>query len=176
MAWQQCILDLFLRIENDVEQVLDGLSREELHHQPLPHSNTISWLVWHLTRSHDRNVSELAGQEQLWIIEGWYAQFNRPPDPAETGFGHSAEEAAAFRAPDSGTLLAYHRAVVAQIRQYILQTLSEEELEREASSPTLQNTTPVHRRLVGILSEGLQHVGQAAYVRGLLSRHGWLGR
>lgn len=28
MAWQHCILDLFLRIAHDVEQVLDGLHED----------------------------------------------------------------------------------------------------------------------------------------------------
>jgi hypothetical protein len=118
----------------------------------------------------------LAGQEQLWITAGWYAQFNRPPEPAETGFGHNAEDASAFRAPDGRILLAYHQAVVERIRQYILNTLSEGELDRSVYSPTLRNSAAVQLRLVGILSEGLQHVGQAAYVRGLLKGHGWLGR
>jgi hypothetical protein len=169
-------MDIFLRIAQDLEQVLAGLSVEELQYQPHPDSNSIGWLTWHLTRSHDRNISELAGQEQLWISEGWHARFNRPPDPAETGFGHRAADAAAFRAPDSRTLLAYHHAVVERIRQYILHTLSEGELDREIYSPTLRNTATVRRRLVGIISEGLQHAGQAAYVRGLLAGHGWLGR
>jgi hypothetical protein len=159
MAWQQLILDLFLRIADDVEQVLGGF-----------------WIVWHLTRSQDRNISELAGQEQLWIIEGWYAQFGRPPDPSETGFGHSRADATAFRAPDGRMLLAYNRSVVKRVRQYISNTLSEEELNREAYSPTFRNTWTVRRRILGIVSEGLEHVGQAAYVRGLLKGHGWLGR
>jgi len=176
MAWQHCILDLFLRIEQDVQHVLDGLHGDELNRQPNPDSNTIGWLVWHLTRSHDRNISELAGQEQLWITARWYAKFSLSPDPDETGFGHNAEEAGAFRAPDGRILIAYHQAVLVRIRQYILHTLSEGELERAAYSPTFRNTVTVQRRLVGIMSEGLQHVGQAAYVRGLLKGHGWLGR
>jgi hypothetical protein len=176
MAWQQFILDLFLRIADDVEQVLGGLNDEELHHQPDPDGNSIGWIVWHLTRSQDRNISELAGQEQLWIIEGWYAQFGRPPDPSETGFGHSRADATAFRAPDGRMLLAYNRSVVKRVRQYISNTLSEEELNREAYSPTFRNTWTVRRRILGIVSEGLEHVGQAAYVRGLLKGYGWLGR
>jgi len=176
MVWQQFILDLFLRIAHDVEQVVECLNEEELHHQPDPKGNSIGWLVWHLTRSHDRNISELADQEQLWITEGWYAQFGHPPDPAETGFGHSKDDASAFKAPDGRMLPAYNRSVVKQIRQYILDTLSEMELDREVYSPTFRNTWTVRRRLLGILSEGLQHVGQAAYVRGLLKGHGWLGR
>jgi hypothetical protein len=176
MAWQHCIMDIFLRIAHDLEQVLEGLTVEELHHQPGPASNSIGWLAWHLTRSHDRNISELAGQDQLWITEGWYAKFSRAPDPAETGVGHSAAEANAFRAPNSRLLLDYHQAVVERIRHYVLSALSEEELDREVDSPTLRQTATVQRRLVGIISEGLQHIGQAAYGRGLLTGHGWLGR
>jgi DinB superfamily len=176
MVWQHCIMDIFLRIAHDLAQVLEGLTVEELHHQPGPASNSIGWLAWHLTRSHDRNISELAGQDQLWITEGWYVKFSRAPDPTETGVGHSAAEATAFRAPDCRVLLDYHHAVVERIRHYVLRTLSEEELDREVDSPTLRQTATVQRRLVGIISEGLQHVGQAAYGRGLLQGHGWLGR
>lgn len=176
MVWQHFILDLFLRISDDVEQVLNGLNEDNLHHRPELNGNSIAWLIWHLTRSHDRNISEMAGQEQLWITEGWYAQFGRHADPKETGFGHSLEDATAFRAPDGRMLLAYNRAVVKRIRHYMTNTLSEEELDRETYSPTFRNTWTVRRRLLGILSEGFQHVGQAAYVRGLLKGHGWLGR
>ncbi len=73
MAWQQLVMDVFLRISRDREQVLDGLDADELHEQPFPNGNTIAWLTWHLTRSHDRNISKLAGEDQLWITEGWYA-------------------------------------------------------------------------------------------------------
>ena len=176
MAWQHFTLDLFLRIAQDVEQVLNGLNEEELHHQLSPNCNSIGWLVWHLTRSHDRNISELSGREQLWITEGWYTQFNRPPDPSDTGFGQSAEEATSFRAPDGGKLLTYNQVVVERIREYILYTLSEGDLEKEIYSPTLGNTWTIRRRLVGILAEGFEHVGQAAYIHGLIKGHGWLGR
>ena len=176
MAWQELVLDLFLRISQDCERVLDGLDTHELHQQPLLNSNTIAWLIWHLTRSHDRNISELAAQEQIWITEGWHAKFNRPPGPGETGFGHSAEDTAAFRALDGRALLDYHRAVVDRIRHYILHSMTEDDLDRDAYSPTFRDTSTVRRRLVGIVSEGFQHVGQAAYGRGVIDGHGWLGR
>src|SRR5262245_29766508 len=59
IVWQPFVLDLFLRIAHDLEQALEGLTVEELHYQPSPASNSIAWLAWHLTRSHDRNISEL---------------------------------------------------------------------------------------------------------------------
>jgi len=175
MKWQTLINDTFIRISEELERVLDGLSVDELNRRP-DGGNSIGWLTWHLTRSHDRNLSELAGREQIWIRDGWYARFNCNPDPGETGVGHSADEAAAFSSPEAGVILKYHRSVVGLASEYIEESLSEMELEREATSPTLKSTFPVERRLVGIISEGLQHVGQAAYVRGLIKGQGWLGR
>ena len=175
MEWQQLIMDLFLRISQELERVLDGLTVDDLNQRPSSDCNSIGWIAWHLTRSHDRNMTELMGEEQLWIKGGWHAKFNRAADPADTGFGHSSEEVAAFRSPDSKTLMGYHRAVVKQIERYISNTLSEEELEREAYSPTLRIVATVRTRLVGVINDSLQHVGQAAYVCGLLKGKGGLG-
>ncbi len=176
MEWQQLIIDIFNRIAEQLKEVLEGLTPDELNQQPAPDANTIGWLNWHLTRSHDRNMSELAGKEQLWTGDGWYTKFNRAPDPAETGVGHSPKDMAAFRAPDSRTILEYHNAVLERIRDYIGSTLAEAELDREVYSPTFCNTHTGRRRLLGVINDGLQHLGQAAYVRGLLKGHGWLGR
>ena len=176
MEWQQLIMDLFRRISQELENVLDGLTVDDLNHRPAPDCNSIGWLVWHLTRSHDRNITELAAEEQVWIKDKWYAKFNRAPDPAETGVKHTSEDVTAFKSPEGRVLLEYHRAVLERIENYISNKLSESELEREAHSPTLHTTFPASRRLVGVINEGFQHVGQAAYVRGLLKGKGWLGR
>ena len=79
----------------------------------------------------------------------------------------------AFKSPDSKTILGYHRAVVELAKQYVTNNLSETDLKRKTRSPTLKNVTTVKWRLIGIISEGLQHVGQAAYVRGQLEGRGW---
>ena len=176
MEWQLLITDFFVRIAEELERVLNGLTMDELNQMPNSDGNSIGWLAWHLTRSHDRNISELAGEKQLWIKDNWHARFNRAPDPTETGVGHSSEDIAAFRSPDGKTLLEYHRAVLEIAKRYISGTLSETDLKREVESPTLRNVATVRVRLVGIISEGLQHVGQAAYVRGLLQGKDWLGR
>ena len=176
MEWQLLITDLFVRISQELEKVLEGLTVDDLNQQPSPDCNSIGWLAWHLTRSHDRNITELAAEEQVWIKDEWHAKFSRAPDPTDTGFGHTSEDVAAFKSPEGRILLEYHRAVVNQIERYLSSTLSESELKREAYSPTLHTTFPVRKRLVGIIREGFEHVGQAAYVRGLLKGKGWLGR
>jgi hypothetical protein len=176
MEWQQFIINIFEQISNELEHTLDGLTVEEMNQQPSPGGNSIGWLAWHLTRSHDRNMSEIAGEEQLWISDKWHARFNRLPDPAETGFGHNAQDAATFRSPDGRVILDYHRAVVARIKNYINSRLSEAELDRDTYSPTLNMTAPVSRRLLGVINDAYQHLGQAAYARGLIKGWGWLGR
>jgi hypothetical protein len=168
-TWQPLVADQIRRVQRDLESTLDGIDPALLDRSPGPAANTIGWLAWHLTRSHDRNVSELRGAPQLWIASGWHERFGRGPDPGETGFGHSADELAAFRSPPAAVLVAYHAAVVHMVLGY-LREAPDDELGRETTSPTLGNTRTVQSRLVGVLAEGLQHVGQMAYLRGLLSR------
>ena len=176
MEWQQLITDLFVRISQELERVLGGLTVYDLNRRPHPDCNSIGWLCWHLTRSHDRNLSELVKKQQLWIRDEWHTRFNRAPDPTDTGFGHSPEAVAAFKSPDNKTILEYHNAVLELAKQYINNNLSETDLKRRVKSPTLKNVATVRRRLLGIISEGLQHVGQAAYVRGQLEGKDWRDR
>ena len=168
MEFQLLITDYFIRISDELEQVLDGLPSKDLNKQPAPGANSIGWLAWHLTRSHDRNLSEIYRKQQLWITDKWYEKFGRTPDPSETGLGHNSEEMVAFESPDGKTILKYHHAVLERAKMYIENNLSATELKRRVKSPTMKNTNTVRGRLLGIVSEGFQHVGQAAYVRGLL--------
>jgi hypothetical protein len=172
MKWQQLVMGEFLRIEQELVRVLNELTVDEINRQPAPDCNSIGWLAWHLTRSHDRNMSELMGEEQLWIADLWHARFNRAPDPGETGVGHTTEQAEAFRLPDSEVLMDYHHAILKRIEQYIVNRLTEEELDRETLSPTLKNVATVSTRITGVIQQGFLHVGQAGYVRGLLKGKG----
>ncbi len=175
MEGQQLITDIFVRIAQGLERVLDGLTVDDLNQRPGADCNSIGWLAWHLTRCQDREIGEVMGEEQLWIKGGWHARFNRAAEPADTGFGHSSADVAAFRSPDGKTLLAYHRAVLERSKDYIGSKLSVAELATESESPTVATIDTVGACLVGVISGNLQHVGQAAYVRGLLKGKGWLG-
>jgi hypothetical protein len=172
MKYEQFVLDIFLRLRNELEMVLEGLTAEEMNSQPKPHSNSIGWLIWHSIRSQDRLNSDLFAEDQRWISEKWYAKFNRQADPKDTGVGHNLAQVAEFRAPDVQTYLQYYESVFARTREYILTRLSVEDLERELVSPTLGITTTVESRLIGTINN-FQHVGQAGYVKGLLKGKGW---
>ena len=170
MGWQQLIIDIYERISQVLESALEGLTQDDLNQQPNPDSNSMGWLVWHLTRVQDRAIADLAGEEQLWVKDTWHSRFIRPADPQDVGVGHSQEDLAAFRSPDVQTLLAYHHAVLERAKQY-LSSLSQTDLDREIDHPRYPR---VGLRLPPIISDNLQHAGQVAYVRGLLKGKGWL--
>lgn len=175
MKWQQFITDQFQRMSAELEQVLDGLTIEDIHKRPAPGANPIGWLCWHVTRSFDRLLGDVVLGEQLWIKDGWHKKFNRLPDFNDTGSGYTDAQVDALKIPDLKTLLAYHRAVMRPLLNY-LGNLTEKELDRQTPDSQRPGTTrPVHDRLIAVLNN-LQHVGQAGYVRGLLKGRGWYGR
>lgn len=173
MEWQELIKDGYERVLQALEEVLDGLNENDLNEQPRSDCNSMGWLAWHLTRVQDDHIADLIGEKQLWIRDGWHAKFNRPSNPKDLGFGHSPEDVAAFKSPNVNTLLDYHRAVLQRTKQYIT-ALTSEDLDRELNEPWFRLLPTVGVRLISILSDDLQHVGQMAYVRGLLKGKGWL--
>ena len=176
MKWQQLVTDIYERISQELESALNGLTVDDLNKQPYPGSNSIGWLTWHLTRCQDISTADITGEEQLWIKGNWYAKFNRAPDPMDTGIGHSIEDAIAFRSPNASTLLRYHRAVLERSINYIINELSETELNREFNKPKFITITNVRTSLMRSINDNMQHLGQINYVRGMLKEWGWLGR
>lgn len=176
MEWPQLLMNIYSRLSQELEEVLDGLTTNELNKRPAPDANTIGWLTWHATRSLDRSVGDFMWGEQLWIKDQWHARFGRPADLNDTGYGHSTEEVASFRIPNRQTLLEYHRAVMTESLRF-LAGLSENKLDRDFESSIHPGTMQaVSTRIIGNINDCFQHIGQAAYVRGLLKGHGWLGR
>jgi uncharacterized damage-inducible protein DinB len=170
MKWQQLIGDTYIETARRLELALDGLTVNDLNQQPASECNSIGWLAWHITRAQELINGWFTGEQQLWVKDNWHGRFDRAPDPDDTGWGHSSEEAAAFKSPDSGTLLEYHRAVLEKSLHYI-NKLTEAELERDYEG--YRGTSKIHRALVAMISDNLQHVGQIAYLRGLLKGKGW---
>jgi hypothetical protein len=175
MRWQQLIINIYKRMTEEMEHVLDGLTIEDLHKRPSPGANTIGWLCWHATRSMDRTVGDVILGKQLWISEGWHKKFNLPPDPQNTGYGHTDAQVDSLRIPDVKTLLDYHRAVMKVMLSY-LENLSEDELDKEfpaSIEPGMKRA--VYLRILANVHD-IQHIGQAGYVRGLIKGHRWYGR
>lgn len=171
MTWQELLLDGYGRIYEELERALSGLTPGDLDHQPKYDSNSMGWLAWHLIRVQDGQIARLMGVEQVYIKDGWYAEFNRQPDPKDVGFGHSSEQVAAFKSPDVAIIMGYEKGVLEREKSYI-NSLTAEDLDRELNEP-FQPLPTVGVRLISIMSDALQHAGQIAYVRGLLQGKGW---
>ncbi len=180
MKWQKLVLDSFQRQAQELEVVVKGLTEDDLNRQPAPDCNSIGWLIWHTLRSLDRNMSEVMGEEQLWIKDKWHVKFNRAADPTETGYGHTAKQAKEFKSPSVKVILDYQKALMNYVENYINNRLTENDLAREYTSPTFKDKRVVESTIVGQFWHGMHHVGQAGYVRGLLKGKGkgkgWYGR
>jgi uncharacterized damage-inducible protein DinB len=162
------LTEAYGRLPDLVAGALDGLSPEQLRQAPAAGANPVGWLVWHLTRIQDHHVADVQGEEQLWVTGDWAARCGLAADPNDTGFGHGPEEIAAVRPEDGRVLLDYHRAVVDRTRAY-LRGLRPADLDRVVDESWDPPVT-LGVRLVSVLDDDLQHVGQAAYVRGLIQR------
>ena len=159
-------LELYGRIPPLARQAVDGLEAGPLTNAPAPGANTIAWLVWHLTRVMDHHMAELLELDQLWVEGDWAAGFGLEPDPHDTGYGHSPDEAASVRPERPEVLTDYLDAVDARTRG-MLRDLTEEDLDRIVDRRWDPPVT-LGVRLVSIADDALQHAGQAAYARGLL--------
>ena len=161
------LADGFGRVQEAVQDAVEGLSPDALAWRPGPRANTIAWLVWHLTRVQDDHVAELAGAEALWTAEGWVDRFGLPFARGATGYGQDPAEVGAVRA--SADLLAgYSQAVHRRTFAY-LEDVTERDLDRVVDERWEPPVT-LAVRLVSVLCDDLQHAGQAAYVRGLLAQ------
>ena len=160
------LLELYGRIPPLARHAVDGLDVERLVQRPAHGANTIAWLLWHTARVQDDHVAEILGADQLWAHGDWARRFGLDPDPSNTGYGHSAEEVATVRPERPEVLLQYLDAVDARTRE-MLANLAPADLDRIVDRRWDPPVT-LGVRLVSIADDGLQHVGQAAYARGLM--------
>ena len=161
------LIDSLNRVRENVHAVVEGLSRDQLAERLDPDANSIAWLVWHLTRVEDDHVAGVAGTEQLWQADGWAGRFALPLDDNDHGFGHGREQVAAV-VVDGNLLTAYHDAVHARAVEYV-GSLTDDDLARVVDRRWDPPVT-MAVRLVSVVDDCAQHVGQAAFVRGVLER------
>jgi uncharacterized damage-inducible protein DinB len=161
------LTDAFERVRDTALRTIDGLSEEQLASRPTPDSNSIAWLVWHLARVQDDHIADAAADEQRYTADGWHERFGLPFDAEATGYGFDSDDVGAVRNVSAELLAGYLTAVHDRTAAY-LATLDDEDLARiveEGWNPPV--TLAV--RLVSVISDDLQHAGQASYVKGLLT-------
>ena len=159
------LLDAIGRVHESLPGLLEGLDEDALRWRPDADANPVGWLVWHLTRVQDDHLAELGGVEQAYVSQGFAERFAAPYDVGDVGYGQSSEQVGRLRA-SVADLLDYHAAT---------HELSVGVIERERDLDRVVDDRwdpPVTAavRLVSVVNDITQHLGQAAYVRGLLDR------
>jgi uncharacterized damage-inducible protein DinB len=163
----EVLLDGYERVREVVHEAVDGLDAAALNFRVDPGANTIAWLVWHLSRVQDDHIADVAGLEQVWTAHGWFDRFALPIGPSATGYGDSAQDVAVIQAP-AELLTGYYDAVHEQTLRYVRE-LSDADLSRVVDTRWNPPVT-LGVRLVSVISDDLQHAGQAAYLRGVIAR------
>lgn len=164
-ALQDLLRDAFTRLIEHVDAITDGIDDGVLTYRPTPEANTVAWLLWHSARVQDAQVADVAGVEQAWTAGGWVDTFGLDLPRDDTGYGHSADDVAKVQAT-AQNLVGYYRAVHELTLAYVAR-LDADELERVID----ENWDPpvtVGVRLVSVIDDCAQHLGQAAYVRGIV--------
>lgn len=163
-AVREFLRDSFTRLIEHVEDVTDGLTDGVSFHRPTPEANSIAWLIWHSARVQDLQVCDIAGREDVWTSDGWVDRFGLDLPRDDTGYGHSADEVRKVRA--SAELLAGYYHAVHDMTLAFVATLSDDDLERIVDKRWNPPVT-ASARLVSVVDDCAQHLGQAAYLRGI---------
>ncbi|GHC40209.1 MULTISPECIES: mycothiol transferase [Streptomyces rochei group] len=166
MHAKDILIEGYGRIREEVHAAVGDLPPDGLNARPADDANSVAWLVWHLTRVQDNHVADAFGLDQVWLTDAWEKRFGLGLPRLDTGYGHSPAQVAKVRVDSADLLTGYYDAVHEQTLG-VLRSLTAKDLERVVD----ENWDPpvtLGTRLVSVLSDDLQHVGQAAYVRGLV--------
>lgn len=161
---REILRDAFTRLIEHVEDLTDGLTDETAFFRPTSTANSIAWLIWHSARQQDLQISDIAGTEQVWLRDGWVDRFGLDLPREDMGYGHSADDVDKVRV--SADLLAGYAHAVHKATLEYLASVTPDDLSRivdEHWEPPVTASV----RLVSIIDDGAQHLGQAAYIRGI---------
>lgn len=162
---RELLRDSFTRIIEHVGEVTDGLPDSALTYRPAPDANSIAWLIWHSARCQDVQVCAITGGEPVWTARGWEPRFGLDLPADSNGYGHTPEDVAKVVA-SVDLLRGYYQDVHEMTLRYV-ESLTDSGLARVVDR---QWDPPVtaSARLVSIVDDCAQHLGQAAYLRGII--------
>ncbi|MGB6207604.1 mycothiol transferase [Mycobacterium sp.] len=166
-ATRELLHDAFTRLIEHVDEITDGLTDGQANYRPSPNANSIAWLIWHSARVQDVQLAPIAGIDQVWTTEGWVDRFGLDLPRDDTGYGHSPEDVAKVQAP-ADLLAGYYHAVHKVTLEFVAGVTSEDLariVDRNWDPPVTASA-----RLVSIIDDCAQHLGQAAYVLGIAHR------
>ena len=163
-AVRELLRDAFTRLIEHVDELTDGLTDEQANYRPSPSANSIAWLIWHSARVQDLQLAPIAGVEQVWKTGGWVDRFALDLPANDSGYGHGPDEVAKVQAP--ADLLAGYYHAVHELTLGFVADVTAEDLERVVDSNWDPPVT-ASARIVSIIDDCAQHLGQAAYLLGI---------
>ncbi|MBA47079.1 MAG: hypothetical protein CL893_03220 [Dehalococcoidia bacterium] len=144
---------------------ISDLSLSELRWQPSLESNSIIYLLWHMGRVEDNWINQvIGGKESVWMRNGWNKKF--PFDEKDYGKGYGKQDLANLPHMDKDQLMNfYHEQRIESLK--IIESLSEEDLAKKYKR--LSGELKTGYWILGhVLVEESQHLGQVAYIRGMI--------
>ncbi|MGA9493272.1 MAG: mycothiol transferase [Mycobacterium sp.] len=163
-AVRELLRDAFTRLIEHVDELTDGLTDDQANFRPTPDANSIAWLIWHSARVQDIQLAPIAGVDQVWTRDGWVDRFGLDLPRNDTGYGHGPDEVAKVHAPVE-LLAGYYHAVHELTLQFVDRVTAEDlsrVVDRNWDPPVTASA-----RLVSIIDDCAQHLGQAFYLRGI---------
>ena len=152
-------------------RALHGLTEDEITWTPAPHSNSLAFILWHVTRGEDYWANDVIRHgSTIYETEGWRERLGAYRD---AGSGWTEKQVQSWPTPKLEDLRRYARAVHKRTLA-LLDSITPEELI-EIPRPKHPKQT-VGTILAHLITEIALHVGQIDYLRGVhrgLKRRNW---
>ena len=163
--FKTAVISGFNEYLDSLYKALDGLNKNELKWQPSLESNNIIYLVWHMARVEDNWINQIiGGNKTVWSLNNWSKKLNIEEN--DYGKGYLKEDISDLPDMNINDVLKFYKQQRDQSIS-IINELSDEDLNRD------------YKRLTGELKKGYwilghvlveesQHLGQIAYIRGMI--------
>jgi uncharacterized damage-inducible protein DinB len=163
MQLAQAIIKSLEQSQGYLTRALNGLTQEEAAWSPTAESNSIAFILWHMTRVEDFFINRvIQRQVELYEAEGWREKLGTPAK--DTGFEYTLKQLRAWPVPKLEIIRGYTESVrkktLARLKNITSERLSE--LARPDRS-----TDSIGDILCRITTEIALHTGQIAYIRGI---------
>ena len=98
MEAKEIILKSLEESQRYLNEALDGLTKEEIAWTPGAESNSIAFILWHVTRVEDRWISRITQDEsEIYEADGRQERLGTPPK--ESGGRYTKEQLQAWPVP-----------------------------------------------------------------------------
>ena len=158
---QSTLFELNRSFVNEVEP----LTTVHMLYRPTPQANSISFLLWHFTRTEDNSfhrVSSVEGAPSVWERERWHEKLALPETGSGTGFTPDQVEELK---PSKEGLVGYMEAVRQSVSDG-LSKMTDDDLDRPLDPDNPRQTVGRNIQSI-IIGHGFFHLGEIRFLKGL---------